>query len=165
MARHILVRLGAQTPATDLSIELHIYNYSTVPAETLARAEREKDRIFERIAVTMRWLDCPRTSEEALRNRACALPDAPTRLTLRLLSNSMAESFGTGEDIFGSAILPDNAGFGVVANVYADRIRALATGKEFEAILGRVMAHELGHLPQGKNAHSPAGLMRARWRD
>src|SRR5215831_18346668 len=27
------------------------------------------------------------------------------------------------------------------------------------------MAHELGHLPQGKNAHSPAGLMRARWRD
>jgi hypothetical protein len=60
--------------------------------------------------------------------------------------------------------MPDNSGFGVVANVYADRIRTLATGKEFEAILGRVLAHELGHLLLGRNAHSPAGLMRARWR-
>jgi len=51
-----------------------------------------------------------------------------------------------------------------VANVYADRTRELADGREFEVILGRVIAHELGHLLLGKNAHSAAGIMHARWR-
>ncbi|MBZ5593739.1 MAG: hypothetical protein LAP39_15985 [Acidobacteriia bacterium] len=159
-----LAGLDAQPPQTELKIEVDIYNYSAVPAETLARAEQETARIFERTGVATMWLDCPRTSEEGSRNRACVLPDAPTRLTLRLLSNSMADSFGAGGDIFGSALLPAREGFGVVANVYADRTRALAGGREFEVILGRVIAHELGHLLLGRNAHSAAGIMRAHWR-
>ncbi len=52
----------------------------------------------------------------------------------------------------------------MVANVYADRTRELADGREFEVILGRVIAHELGHLLLGKNAHSAAGIVHARWR-
>ena len=52
-----------------------------------------------------------------------------------------------------------------MANVYAERIRELGAGREFEVILGRVIAHELGHLVLGKNAHSAAGIMQARWRD
>jgi hypothetical protein len=52
-----------------------------------------------------------------------------------------------------------------VANVYADRTRELAHGREFEVILGRVIAHELGHLLLGKNAHSAAGIMQAQRRD
>jgi len=155
--------LCAQPPDTGLQIEVHIYNYSAVSHEMLVRAEQESARIFERIGIATIWLDCPLTSQEAVRNRACALPDAPTRLTLRLLSNSMADSLGVGGDIFGSALLPDNEEFGVVANVYADRTRELADRREFEVILGRVIAHELGHLLLGKNAHSAAGIMHARW--
>ena len=30
-------------------------------------------------------------------------------------------------------------------------------------ILGRVTAHEIGHLLLGTNGHAPAGLMRATW--
>jgi len=159
-----LAGLAAQPLDSGLKIEVHIYNYSAVSHEMLARAEHESARIFERIGVATIWLDCPLTSQEAVRNRACALPDAPTRLALRLQSNSMADSLGVGGDIFGSALLPANESFGVVANVYADRTRELADGREFEVILGRVIAHELGHLLLGKNAHSAAGIMHARWR-
>ena len=67
-------------------------------------------------------------------------------MTLRLLTNSMADRLGVGGDIFGSALLPANEGFGVVANVYADRTRELADRREFEVILGWVIAHELGHV-------------------
>ena len=77
----------------------------------------------------------------------------------------MADSLAVGGDIFGSALLPDNEGFGVLANVYVDRIRELAGRREFEVIVGSVIAHELGHLLLGKNAHSHAGIMHARWRD
>jgi hypothetical protein len=157
-----LAGLSAQPPATELKIEVDVYNYSAVSSERQARAEQEAARIFERIGVATTWLDCPLTSHEAVRKRACALPGAPTRFTLRLLSNSMADSLGVGGDIFGSALLEV---FGVMANVYADRIRELAGGREFEVILGRVITHELGHLLLGKNAHSAAGIMHARWRD
>lgn len=158
-----LAGLAAQPLDSGLKIELHIYNYSAVSHQILARAEQESARIFERIGIATIWLDCPLTSQETVRNRACALPDAPTKFALRLLSNSMADSLGVGGDIFGSALLPADEGFGVVANVYADRARKLADGSELEVILGRVIAHELGHLLLGKNAHSAAGLMQARW--
>jgi hypothetical protein len=160
-----LAGLGAQPAEIGLTIEVHIYNYSKVSREMLVRAEQESARIFERVGVATKWFDCPLSSQEAVRNKACALPDAPTRLTLRLLSNPMANSLRVGGDIFGSALLPANDEFGVVANVYADRTRELADRREFEVILGRVIAHELGHLLLGKNAHSAAGIMHARWRD
>jgi hypothetical protein len=50
-----------------------------------------------------------------------------------------------------------------VANVYADRVPKMAYGQEVGVILGRIMAHELGHLLLGKNEHSRAGVMRAEW--
>jgi len=157
--------LDAHPAETWLKIEIHIYNYSSIPDETLARAEQETARIFQHIDVGAIWRVCPLTSQEAIRNRACALPDVTTRLTLRLLSNSMADSFGVDGDIFGSAFLPGNEEFGVVANVYADRVRELANCKAcLGAILGRVIAHELGHLLLGKNAHSAAGIMHTPWR-
>jgi len=159
-----LAGLAAQPPDTGLRIEVHVYNYSVVSHEMLVRAEQESARIFERIGVATIWLDCPLTSQEAVRNRTCALPDAPTRVTLRLLSNSMADRLGVGGDIFGSALLPAEQGFGVVANVYADRTRELADRREFEVILGRVIAHELGHLLLGEHGHASAGIMHARWR-
>ena len=159
-----LAGLDAQTPQSAMKVEIRVYNHSAVSPEILAHSEREAAGIFQKIGVETAWLVCPVTSEEAVRNRACALHDAPIELTLRLLSNSMAEKQGAGSDIFGSALLPANA-FGERADVYADRARKLAGGREFEVVLGRVIAHELGHLLFGRNAHSTAGIMQARWRE
>ncbi len=160
-----LVRLSAQTATEELKIEVHIYNYSGVTGQRVTRAEQEAARIFEHAGIATTWLDCPLTAAEAKRNNFCAVPDAPMRLTLRLLSNSMADSLGITGDIFGSALQPANGGYGVVANVYADRISGLThEDRAIGAILGRVVAHELGHLLLGKNAHAAAGIMRATWR-
>jgi len=131
-----LAGLRAQATDTGLKIEVHIYNYSAVSREILVRAGLETTKIFERIGLATTWRVCPLTSQESVRNRTCALPSAPTRFTLRLLSNSMADSLGVGGDIFGSARLPEKEGFGVVADVYADRARELADRREFEVILG-----------------------------
>ena len=46
-----------------------------------------------------------------------------------------------------------------------DRIDELAwrAGGRTARILGHTMAHELGHLLLGANAHSPSGIMRGVW--
>jgi len=93
--RDEVLRWSAQIPEAGLTTEVHVYNYSAVSAQTLARAEQETVRIFDRTGVAIAWLACPRTSEDAVWNKACAVPDALPRLTLRLLPNSIAESFGS----------------------------------------------------------------------
>ena len=94
--------------------------------------------------------------------RASGPADVAPELVLRLLSNSMADKLKVGSDTLGSAHLPNNVRFPIWADVFADRARGLRPGKEFEVILGLVIAHELGHLLLGKHTHSAAGLMQAR---
>ena len=57
------------------------------------------------------------------------------------------------------------AGIGRLATVYPDRVARLAewAGVNSSVLLGRVIAHEVGHLLLGTTDHSPNGLMRARW--
>jgi len=152
-----LAAMEAQPAETGLSVEVDVYNYSPVSGSMLARAEQETARIFQYTGVAMTWKDCSAASKAAAQ-------DAPTTLTLRLLTNFMADALRIGSDTFGSARLPEGEGFGVVADIYAERIPELARGRDFEMILGRAIAHELGHLLLGKNAHSPAGIMHTPWR-
>jgi hypothetical protein len=160
-----LVPSVAQSLETPLKIEVHLYNYSGVTAEALARAEQETARIYQRLGVEMEWRNCPRTAEELQQNTSCDLPGAHTRFTLRLLSNVMARAFPLGRDIYGFALLPINQGFGVVANVFADRAREMAPDEEWQrVILGHFIAHELGHLLLGEAGHSAgAGIMHVPW--
>lgn len=48
--------------------------------------------------------------------------------------------------------------------IFYDRIRALASGPHREtALLAYVLMHEITHVIQGVNRHSPSGVMKARW--
>ena len=159
------IALHAQSQTTGLRIHMHIYNYAGVSRETLERAEQETASIFQRIGIDTEWLDCPFTEEQLSRNSACDFPGAPSRFTVRLLSNTMAERFPLGHDFFGFALLPvSREGFGVTANVFAERAKEMAGSTESLAvILGALTAHELGHLLLRSAAHSVAGIMRGRW--
>ena len=54
-----------------------------------------------------------------------------------------------------------------LATAFGDRIEAMATRTQSDPgrLLGRVIAHEIGHLLVGTSAHSPIGLMRDSWSD
>src|SRR5262249_31591965 len=147
----------AQTEKAKLNIEVHICNYSTVSDQRTSLAEQETTTIFERIGVMLAWVTCSVAPQERVRVKK--LGEAAPVFVIRIISNSMADKLGAGADIFGSARLPDNDSFGEVADVYPDRARGLWHGKEFEVMLGRIIAHELGHLLLGKNGHSAVGIM------
>ena len=63
------------------------------------------------------------------------------------------------------AVVDVDAGVGSLATVYADRVRVMAqrAGVDNAELLGRAMAHEVGHLLLGTNGHAAHGLMRASW--
>jgi hypothetical protein len=66
---------------------------------------------------------------------------------------------------FSSIDVHQNAGW--LGTVLADRVAAMAARAPADAgtLLGRVIAHEIGHLLLGTASHSRSGLMRARWTD
>jgi hypothetical protein len=149
-----------------LDIEIDIYNYAGVSLETLARAEQETARVYRHAGIAAVWLNCPLTEQELAFNRACDRPGAPTRFILRFLSKAMARKFPLSGDIFGFAVTSLNGGFGVVANVFADRVQEMTADAELEkVILGHVIAHELGHLLLGEVAHTTGvGIMHVPWK-
>jgi len=54
---------------------------------------------------------------------------------------------------------------GTLATVFTDRIRSLAAEIKMAdgELLGRAIAHEIGHLLLGTTHHSSTGLMRGHW--
>jgi hypothetical protein len=53
----------------------------------------------------------------------------------------------------------------VFATVFMNRVDRLADVAQYSrnAVLGRAIAHEIGHLILGSNSHSETGLMREVW--
>ena len=58
-----------------------------------------------------------------------------------------------------------DAGGGGYASVFLSRVQDAAdeAGVPRTIVLSYAAAHEIGHLLLGKDAHTPAGLMRANW--
>jgi hypothetical protein len=56
-------------------------------------------------------------------------------------------------------------GAGTLATIFADRVHALSSqaGADSGQLLGRAIAHEIGHLLLGTTHHANRGLMRGVW--
>jgi len=65
----------------------------------------------------------------------------------------------------GTSLLDLEQRAGVLMTVDAVPIRAIAeqTSTDVSILLGRAIAHEIGHLLLGSSRHAGAGLMRAFW--
>jgi len=89
---------------------------------------------------------------------------APGELAIRIV-RSLAPLPVRGALPLGDAMLDRHTGTGVLATIYVDRVEWLArqAGADSRALLGRAIAHELGHLLLATTSHGPVGLMRATW--
>lgn len=94
--------------------------------------------------------------------RQCLTP-APAALKIRIVHSS--DSSVSDASHLGEALIDSASGTGVLATVFIDRTRRLAghLGIDHRVLLGRTIAHELGHLLLATPTHGPAGLMREIW--
>jgi hypothetical protein len=72
---------------------------------------------------------------------------------------------GAASHVLGHAAIDVRTRTGVLATVFIDRTRRLAgeLGIDHRVLLGRTIAHELGHLLLATTTHGSAGLMREAW--
>ena len=132
-------------------IAIRFSQHREVPRGILTDAQNIVSDIYARAGVGVVWADSADDRVAALQITVIFAAEPPVRL-LKL------------RDVVAIAIAPER-GCGRIAYVVWPRVQAFADGERVPVanVLGRVLAHEVGHLLLGPNAHSPDGIMRAEW--
>jgi hypothetical protein len=148
----------ADTPAPDHGVVVRAYNQYGVSRGELDLAGATLQAIFRQAGVEAIWLDCTSTSDRRLER--CDRPRTPNELILRIIARPKRST-----DVLGESLVTPLDGGGSLATVFADSVRAFAGPLRAirGAVLGRVVAHEIGHLLMNSVDHSVSGLMRRWW--
>lgn len=148
-------------PDSELRITVHVYNISQVPAQTLAVAETEAWKVFERARIHVLWVSEPLTPAEVWESKDRSIPCVRSDIFLRIYTQSMVKPWRVNGSALGFVLPFENRH----AIVFYDRVQRLCQVRQTEPapILGAAMAHEIGHLMLGSEQHSPTGMMRETW--
>jgi hypothetical protein len=161
-----LLLISAVVVSADESrLVIRIYDTGAASTAERAAAIRTAAAIVQGAGFLVDWRDCSdRTSAPG-----CEHPRRDRDLIVRIMpasssvpGNSVEAGFGLGV-----AVLDPSTRAGEMATVYHDRVEAVAhrTRVDCGELLGRALAHEVGHLLLRELGHSRTGLMRAGWTD
>jgi hypothetical protein len=152
-------RPGAESASDSNPLTVRIYDRAGVPPAALAAAEAAATRVLSSMGVDTSWAECPTGAEDD----RCGAAAAPRQLMVIVLPHAPSQA-GRSACVLGLSVL--DHGEGTLAYIFYDRVLALSTESReacSSAVLGHVLAHEIGHLLLGANAHSTAGIMKAQW--
>ena len=162
-----LVLTATPVAAAEIEPDMHLvirtYNSAEVPATDLESAVGTATTILEASGLATAWHAC----ELALVRDAthpCAAPLRANEIAVRLVRLTTDAGY-RGELPLGYSLVDTATRSGTLATIYLDRVAWLskAAAVDRRLGLGRALAHEVGHLLLGTNAHSTTGVMRAVW--
>ena len=151
-------------------IVVRVYDNTGAAPDARRTALKIAGSIVSSASVEVVWRTCAGTSSQdsSLDSRhvdPCGSPLAVGELALRIVSSGDVVGDDRMTRPLGEALIDKRARAGVLATVYVDRVDWMAaqTGADRHELLGRAIAHELGHLLMATSAHAATGLMRPVW--
>lgn len=176
-----LSALGALISGADLRAEepqprivIRMYDVASTGAPVRESAMRITAAILRDAGITVQWMDCSRGGAD----HPCQTVRGARDLVVRIMptapeatrsrdSLSIRGTVGDRDLQLGFAAVDAGIHAGVLATIFYDRVQIVAGrgGLESGELLGRAMAHEVGHLLLRAAGHSRTGLMRAVWAD
>jgi hypothetical protein len=136
-----------------LQIIVRTYDSVGVSPGEMDQARTSVDAILASTGIRPIWRPCHQP--------ACTEPVKPHEVVVRIVTSGPQSA----PDSLGFSMVDVSQHAGSLATIYEDRVHALAASAEVESgrLLGRVIAHEVGHMLLGTTSHSRVGLMRALW--
>jgi hypothetical protein len=153
----------AATPPEAVVVTIRTYNYAALPGHVLAAARVTAAAIFKRAAISVEWIDCRVPQGDGA---SCTEPLRPGREFMLRLTDVPGEArYGRRALALGTSLLDHDQRSGALMTVDLNPIRAIAqqASADVPTLLGRAIAHEIGHLLLGTSDHPREGLMRAQW--
>jgi hypothetical protein len=138
---------------------VNVYDDAGIPVNVLMRAEQSAGRIFRIAGLQVIWKNCEEVPQSPAREKGCGKAGR-TSLSIRVVRHSSTLT----DSVFGASFL-DEEGSGVYGDVFFENAERLSEVAHVNVgdVLGHVIAHELGHLLLGRDAHSQIGIMRPQW--
>ena len=133
-----------------LALVVHLYDMYGVSVSELEAARLTGGAILSDAGIAVTW-----------RAQPCGDRVGPAELIVRVTAAP-----GTSErDSLGFSYVDVAHKSGTLASVFADRVGARAREARIDSgeLLGRAIAHEIGHLLLGTTQHDSRGLMRGVW--
>ena len=150
-ATFVSANRSAEAQAAERPVVLHVENHAHVTPEMLAHALRPAASIYAAAGIRMIWVE----GDPATARDASAL-----HLRLLLLSREMSDTKIDADQV-GDKVMGQAANSAGRAYIFYHRILEFAREKRTPAseLLGKVIAHELGHMLGLR--HSERGIMQA----
>jgi hypothetical protein len=155
--------LGAVRPVT---LTVRLYNTAGIADQELQAARGAAELILRDSGLDVVFRQCASRVSSTARVDSCSEPLAPTEVVVRVI-DAPAFNATLHPDAYGVTYVIRDIDRGWLATVFSDRIHGAATRVDVEpgTLLGRVIAHEVGHLLLGNGYHSDDGVMRGEWSD
>ena len=141
-------------------VVIRVYDLATTNAAGRAAALRAAAQTMSSAGLAVDWRDCSRGGAA----HPCRTVRGTGDLVVRIMPASSRPDAGVE---LGFAPIDPSGRATVIATVYYDVVQRVAerTGLDARALLGRAIAHEVGHLLLRAPGHGPRGLMRPLWND
>ena len=145
-------------------LTIRVYDYASERSTVVDRALGLASRILAKGGVRSVWLLCATSDTRQVVDEGCRTNPGLPEILLRLLPKSQKAISGTSNATLGYALIP-TSGLGYMAGVRMDRVAQYVKrlGVPRDAVLGYVMAHEVGHLLLGAGSHAVSGIMAEQW--
>lgn len=157
----LLLVMAGRTWAGEVgeTIAVEVRDYAGVPPATLAAATHEAARVLRRAGIEVEWT---LGSSPSVETSASADAGQPQPLRVGIFAPRHPTPVRS-HSVLGYAVLPADGSPGVDAGVrYGAVERQLHdTTASLPQVVGYVIAHEVGHLLLGSNAHAAWGVMSA----
>jgi hypothetical protein len=137
-----------------LPLVVHVYDTTGISASKLELARADVGQTLSAIGIDSIWHPCHATG--------CIGRPKPHEVSVRIVKSGLVAE----RDSLGYSSIDIEQQAGTLATIYVDRVDALAeqAGIDGGVLLGRAIAHEIGHLLLGTATHGLRGLMRPLWR-
>jgi hypothetical protein len=142
-------------------VTIRSYNTFSISLSEMETTRMIARAVFSQAGIDSRWREC-RTAMRRTEADPCDDVLGADEVIVRIVTASRRSN---ADESLGDCYVDPQAG-AVLATVFADRVHATAARVRGDAavLLGRAVAHEVGHL-LGTVQHSTRGLMRAAWSD
>ena len=163
MPAYAAAHVARPGPAAVLTIK--VVDNTGAPAYVLQRAADIAQRVFRAAGIKTAWVVCANFDETAEPSQNPACYENPADLYVQSVTsrpNNLVPLWDSFK--FGAALFTDDGLPGRHSYVLYDRVEKEAETAPCSriALLGLIMAHEVGHLLLGKG-HANEGVMMPRW--
>jgi hypothetical protein len=155
-----------RTQGEPVPLTVRLYNSAGIPAGDFGAAHAVAESVLRDTGLDVHVRHCGRQGAPGRLVDPCDARLEASEVVVRII-DAPAFTAAPHVDAYGVAYVLDETERGWLATVFADRTydAAMRTGLEWGTLLGRVIAHEVGHLVLGSRYHSAMGVMRADWPD